>query len=819
MKKISRFFIKGNNEGSGLITVLAGVSFMVILAVIILTVSFGNVHMKQVDYKAKKNFYTDEEGLDDIYNGVGRDAAEAFNKAYADTLSAISNTESDEDQNKYYSFFLINFHKYLQDSFDLDNDAMKARLNSYINRSADDKRNIEVASVGGVYGLTDTPFTRLVIKDVVVTYTERTGGAGTETGYESSITTDLVIAAPYIYFFNDIDAICDYAMIGNKGIFFNGLGKTREIEGNLYAGIDGKLKDAAFMGYDYSSGTVYDGMNFYRANVNFTKNAYIVSKGDFNLCESRVNLGTTGAEEYTTSFWARNIRTVENDPAASGRGYALGTGYDPAKASVLNSKASLYIADDLELNERHSAVNFLGGDYYGYNYANNAAPAVPDPDAEYYETAEHKYISTLYDEGKNEHAQSSAIMLNATGTKLNVARLSTLMVAGRAYIDIKDPYDSFEEIESAGKTAHEFKTGESLAARYNQSVYLAPTSILRIKPNPTTADSVPDVTAVDAEGHSLVWDEDKVADFFGVKEGFVNATTPVKEVKYVYDNGGTPVTYTYFFLNFAEGQQAGYLRYILNSTEPPAGTENYAYTLKQRLIKGSANADMTVTVGSTDKIYSNTGFIADSAGEVTVDSLSLPAVYENSTNLGKQYINLYSELNPAMSVTLSELGTTKYADAPAARYVYLDRISSSTKEKIGSGYQVLTMVSGNISTDVKGIVLCKEDLTIDDGVTVEGMVIAGGKIIVNGAGAVKANRAVVEKILDEERKNLSMMSDTALNANPDYKRSLASFYFKSTSDESGKIKGYQKESDISGRIVSNQYTDYVYFENWRKGAR
>ena len=42
------------NDGSTLITVLVGVSFMVVLASIILSVSFSNLKMKQLEYRNKR---------------------------------------------------------------------------------------------------------------------------------------------------------------------------------------------------------------------------------------------------------------------------------------------------------------------------------------------------------------------------------------------------------------------------------------------------------------------------------------------------------------------------------------------------------------------------------------------------------------------------------------------------------------------------------------------------------------------------------------------------------------------------------------------
>ena len=51
-----------NNSGSTLIIVLVAVSFLVILASIIISVSSANLRMKQIEYAMKQNFYVDEIG-------------------------------------------------------------------------------------------------------------------------------------------------------------------------------------------------------------------------------------------------------------------------------------------------------------------------------------------------------------------------------------------------------------------------------------------------------------------------------------------------------------------------------------------------------------------------------------------------------------------------------------------------------------------------------------------------------------------------------------------------------------------------------------
>ena len=94
-----------NNSGSTLIIVLVAVSFLVILASIIISVSSANLRMKQIEYAMKQNFYVDEIGLDDIYNGIGRDVSAALQRSYSKTLIEANTTGQYPTQNAAYVAF------------------------------------------------------------------------------------------------------------------------------------------------------------------------------------------------------------------------------------------------------------------------------------------------------------------------------------------------------------------------------------------------------------------------------------------------------------------------------------------------------------------------------------------------------------------------------------------------------------------------------------------------------------------------------------------------------------------------------------------
>ena len=107
--------------------------------------------------------------------------------------------------------------------------------------------------------------------------------------------------------------------------------------------------------------------------------------------------------------------------------------------------------------------------------------------------------------------------------------------------------------------------------------------------------------------------------------------------------------------------------------------------------------------------------------------------------------------------------------------------------------------------DFKGIIICAGDVTIADGASVEGLVLCTGRIYVNGTGSIKANRSIVQQILDEE------MDEEIKKETPSLKNmGYACSYLKD-------FQPMYTGTDNTHRISGTDYTDYISYENWKKG--
>lgn len=809
------------NTGSTLITVLAAVSFLMILATMILSTSMANLQMKQMEYAVKKNFYTDEQVLDDVYNGIGKVSTDCLSRAYARILSQAADDKGEAiftTQDAAYQAFSKLFMEFLRDASkypecvngDTAYDGVLNKLKSYTTASSGAEvigfRKTEILPAGSMNGTITALPEQYIFRDVVVKYKD------TRTEVESTITTDIVIDIPYINFFQDSSVILDYALIGNKGIYFRGNGKSgdeRSVEGNVYAGIPAisESRDAAIEKL-YRNESVYGGLNFYQSNAKLQGN-YIISKGDINVRDSAVTIKNQGAAA-NSQIWAESIRTVEDINKNT-----------PPESPRLEIQGNIYAANDLELNARESNVT-LSGEYYGYNngiYVTQEKKGTEAPGGVSYETAA--------------HTQSSGIIINGNQSRLDISGLKTLVVAGMAYVDLRSQAYVSNPVHTGGNAAgkiEEYQTGESLALKTNQYMYLAPTSCLYTS-NPIKTSEKP----------AEIWSAD--SKWFGVEKGFVDPEHPIIEKEVL--NRTTNESYTYFYLNFMSGKQAEYANLVLNMKNPETETilpeinakldydrfdeiqKSQIWEIKKEIeamaISPGAKSEVIYIADDTKASIYTQGAIAQvSAGVLSgilpapASALSLDYIAKVENNLLKHYKYLYAELDPKedFSLTSDALpdidAAALAADAPVSKYINFSGMINSTLKsnyKCDKSYSTYLGVGTLTVSDsnFKGIILCDGDVVIKGGSNIEGMVVASGKITVEDGGAILANRSIVQAILDEEAaEEAKKASETEKNM------AYAISYLKEYKPNYGGTDNLRK---VSG----TDYTDYISYQNWRKG--
>ncbi len=819
-----------DNSGSTFIVVMVAVGFLMVLATIILAVSTANVRMKQVEYVAKQNFYTDEIVLDDIYHGIGKVSSDFLSKSYVEVLAEIEVLD-DAGIGKYpnqqaaFDAFSTKFVDRLKDHYGENgrplNEKAEAYLQSYITLpDSGTVSSIEVEDNGEIEIINDAgiPY-QYVFRDVMVKYLITDGGA--RNGYEATITTDIVVEVPYINFFQDTSRILDYALVSNEGIYFRD--GERDVYGNVYAGISQSETTSNLQ--DYRDVGVYGGLNFYNAKTIFESN-YLISKGDINVHSSDLTIGNTQSMA-DTQVWAESIRTVEDENYNT----ALTEG-----ASTIDITGNMYVANDLELNARGSEVA-LSGAYYGYNTGR----------LDGYKTWESKGERAAKYTTKD-HTNSSAMIINGKNSVLDISKLNTMIIAGVAYIDMASKaYNATTgQPNELVNPVVEYATGESLALKANQYMYLAPASCL------TTTNPV---KAADAPPLAEVWPEGTMDTWFGFSFGsYVDKDHPIIERDVL--NRATGVTYRYYYLNFPPGKQEEYASFILNMQDPEnLGSMDSDLLLKyqydkftplqqkdiwniKKSLQGRVDATGVEVVGidniyipgdeTTAKIYTRgtmvrvSGTAVDNPLVPEENLLSADYIASIDSNLHKHYIHLYESLNAKESISLtSNPGDIEPSDfdewgkntLPASYFVDftntgLKSAGSPTPPSYRDSHYKTVIATGNapdVTTNFEGIIICGGDVTIQNGASVKGLIIAGGKIYIQGNGKIEASRSVVQTILNEEMREESKKKD-ATEANKAY----AITYLKD-------IKFSYSGTDNTHRISGTDYTEYMSYANWRKG--
>lgn len=406
-------------------------------------------------------------------------------------------------------------------------------------------------------------------------------------------------------------------------------------------------------------------------------------------------------------------------------------------------------------------------------------------------------------------------------------------------MDIKNPEASYADTESAGDKLDEYQTGESLALRYNQLLYLAPQEIL-YETNPVEGQTK-NAGAADyinvKEACPPVGDEkSKLTEWFG--SGELNPADPVTAVEYKV-NGKN---YVYFYLNFqSESNKAKYVEEVMKAVEPAETSAEYTkekqkWELKQSVLKRAEKARIESNIqidGSGCKIYTKGAVTSTTDGSAIDNTASKPEVYTESLNMAKHFVYFTKRLDPAeahgmvddaldldsLNSDISAKGLSE-AELPAGYFVKFDNIVND-KDNMVKGYQVIVRtINGSaptvINQDVKGIIICKGDVIING--SIEGLVIAGGKITVSTSGTIKANRGIVQTILEAEQKELSGIKEDKVDR--DFLAGYASYYFRQALVNDTLVsETNHKYNDTSQRITSTEYTDFMYYENWQKGER
>ena len=434
--------------------------------------------------------------------------------------------------------------------------------------------------------------------------------------------------------------------------------------------------------------------------------------------------------------------------------------------------------------------------------------------------------------------------------------------------DADGNYTSDEEYTAASngkkrKAVQDYKTGEAVSIKSNQLAYIPPSSLLE------DTDKNGNVTGYYVTLPEAVLSESPFKDVWpDPKEGMKKALSKIPVVvsiidgkKYYYFDFTTAAkaddqdvnkfiaAYSKLFEDGSTSAAKAYLTDItdyedfqVNMLKLPTAN-NSTQTDFERIY---SNAALTIKVGNTFNIVADSkkstaalvqaanrinqgeeakgdsGDAILNASSASGDVLSLAVTNKLRNQYKEMKLLLTTEDTVATNVELAHtIGES--AITPINHYFKFSTFSNNIIKDVAnpslddSGYGMwlnegdITIKADRSGTALKGIIICKGDVTFEDNVSsFEGLIVAGGKVIVSHNMDFIANQEVVKSVL-------RVCEDNAKDSNKLYRTALGLFRSYG-GDESQTDITLGDDTENARTITTIQFGDILEFVNWKKNV-
>ena len=683
--------IKNNNSGFSFLFVIFGVIFIAAIGVIALTMATNYYITTTVDEKSTEQFYTTEAILQEIRTGLGEYANDCAQEAYEDTVSNFSSTGTFTREEKYSAKFLSLMMDRLVGTGDNWDGTINAK--NYvcdiqkIKELTTKPDSVDIAPGAGSIGvyLYNKTSTEGKFHMVIKNlYVNYTD----DNGYNSKIKTDVVLNVPDFHLDGDstFNELKNYIVITDDTLdISNSGGHQASTESRLIGNIYAGNKDDSIIVNDNMGGT--------KVVLNSDR---VITRGNLNIKNgSDVQIanrdGTSAAD-----LWLMNMILSKSSGATS-------------NYSAVSSHANAYVEDDFIVDASNSIVN-LRGSYYGYSFnKDNSSTTNPTE------------LKSFY---------SSAMLINGRNTTLNTSGLYKLILAGRAFIEKKSNDTANTNITS------DIQMGESLSIKSNQLAYLVPEEYISTKENPVI------------EGASATVDTQALlASDIGT---FLDNTDPVSE------NHLQGEQITYYFLKFKDENNANqYFKKFYsdddNKTELERSARTYITTVLGADGQASGlklDASLYLLAGNIINNYKMDGTsdikeanYFSGSGAPKVDILS------DGILKGKEYVGRQLTLLPRSGSSM-RLDNPENDPLVATNVIDYSKVTANISKSYTDLNADIFITNGSTSVSSstkRGIIVAGGDVTVNE--DFEGLIIAKGKVTVEGKVTAKNNIVLVREIL------------------------------------------------------------------------
>ncbi len=772
---------RANNKGATLVTTMIILAVVGILATVALWISLNNFQMKVTNQNIADNFYSAESVLEQIRAGLQSDVSDSLEVAYAKVMQNYGASDNITRNSVFASTYIQNLRNRLRfgatpgDLADPNAEGLeflcsKLKLERYI--AADMQPYTKIYSADKPeegYFLMDATTYAVIIKNIVVEYTD-------DKGYFSVIQTDIVMVVPDLNLTSAQSApkVFTYSMIGNAGITFkNTIGIN--VNGNVYAGSKSALKENKGTTAD---NVYYESMVVDKATVSFDNTDYLVVDGDLNISGNSSANSLQFASDPSGQLWARNINLTSSDIGLFG---------------------ATYVSDDMTLLGTNPSVVFAQGTGNARTKGN--------------------YIG--YGDSTEDASKSSAILINGTGSTLDLSGIESMVIAGHAYIGTS-------KVSSAKNGLvydnNDVVLGESIAVKGDQIAYLVPAEciatvngISTLKQNPITIADYDEIMKTPA-AFKIVDPDVRISRLGKSLSDYLDGESIEKHYKKVVvpsKTGDEKDGLVYFYLDLNPDRASDYFIDYYKADSKKLEKYTAFYT---NAIRAHGEDTLVYTAGLYAE-YDDMGLkynYASGADAINGHIGNLPVINEAlTTRLISDYTAITNEqknksvykniIQEVTSPDGNRVGLTNFlAPLPNKRWDSADINLANGK----LGHVVLIDGNYTASDDSKiYLILATGDVTITKSFT--GTIVTKGKIIVEGEANItitNTTTANIKKLLSSSCSNVANGGSDELHVYDFFKDGsiFVTFGFGTGDDE-----------DINADSIVS-LSDTITYENWKK---
>ncbi len=679
MKKIR---MKKNNKGASLILVIGCIALLSVVGSMLILKTASNHEMKKMEEKAQQAFYAAESGSEEMVTALEAIAEATIEEAFSDMLLQYSFSSTDEErEGRYKEYFEQAFKEKLSGVTDADEilSAARGSLPADLTVTFSGSERVVQEAVP-----TTTPHEKysdkMIIKDVMFSYTDASGAA-------VKITTDICVTVRIPDIENGFSTgavscdFTDFAVIASDTIGFENVASTQKMKvtGNLYTGRDLSLPNSGHTIEIENAAKI-----LVKGNVSFGKNA----------SNSKLKIFNSSSTSNGYGLWANGI-TIEGSGAS------------------LTSDANLYIADDLNIQNKNVTVVLTGEEYVGYS--GNGADAT----------------------GDRSQANSAITINSAKDIELDMSGLNRLVLSGSSYIHDVSRWNFSNIVGDANLLG--VLQGESVAYKDLQSMYLVPGYCLSSDTNPMINDGTGNVAVLESTEIQYL-DSNGMQKTLDIND-YLSASKV--QVRYLNVDGGT-TSFIYYYWDFENEYQAAAFFNAYMST--PLGD-----TIREQAKNLGAS---TIKLAQNNFLLSNAIEYADETLTVLSPQSSDTAIRAASTATARvTYNSMFTGFR--IGAAPAPVGGMESYDPVTSGILDMSKVALlpvGSAKVVSEGGYTFKGYKGDlvISEDQPaGIILVDGNVVIEGTNTkIEGVLIATGTVTVKAAVDFTANQTAVSALLD-----------------------------------------------------------------------